>query len=130
MQGLGEVLEWAGDDAGQVAELLLDFVGFVGAEVDLPIAVYLDWPSTTEALADCRATVMASFGRRGADARGGELDTTVAALADQVDGYLGVLAYLARAEADLVHAKRPGIRPARRRRQKRETDIWLVGYSE
>lgn len=106
--------------------LLLDI-----GEMPLPIPVYLDRPSMIEALADFRATTLATLnGPPGANVRGGELDATVAAFAENVDGYLGVLAYLARPEADIVNAHRPGVRPVRSRKAKRGTEVWLVGYSQ
>lgn len=54
----------------------------------------------------------------------------VVRLAGQIDGYLGLLTYLARPEADIVHADRAGVRPVKPRRPKRDQDIWLVGYSD
>lgn len=111
--------------------LLLD-----NGDVDQPqmsIPVYLDRGSTTEALGDYRATTLASMGgQRGTNVRGGQLDAAAAALAEQVDGYLGVLAYLARPQADIQHATRYGLRPVRPRRPKKPTarDVWLVGYAD
>lgn len=95
-----------------------------------PIPVYLDRDSTTEALADMRATARASMGgRTGADTRSGELSLSAADLADYVDGCLGILAYLARTEADIVHAEHPDVSPVKPRKPKQEKDVWLVGYS-
>lgn len=95
----------------------------------LVLPVYLDRESTTEALADMRSTVLASLQGTGADVRGGELDSTMASLAEQVDGYLAIAAYLSRPEADIVHATKPGAKPVKPKRPKQDTDIWLVGYS-
>lgn len=97
-------------------------------DMPLPIPVYLDRDSTVEALGDYRATTLASVGRTGADVRGGELEKTAAQLAENIDGYLGVLAYLARPEAAIVHAERPGVRPVKPKRAKKDTDVWLVGF--
>ena len=105
--------------------LLLDI-----GDIVMPIPVYLDRPSVVEALADYRDTALTSRGRTGADVRGAAPDAAVARFADRVDGYLGLLAYLARPESDIVHATRRGVRPLKPRRPKRDRDIWLVGYSD
>lgn len=94
----------------------------------LVVPVYLDRGSTTEALADMGATTLASLQGPGADVHGGELDSTTASYAEHIDGYLAVAAYLARPEADIVHATQPGVRPVKPKRPKKDTDIWLVGY--
>lgn len=98
----------------------------------LQIPIYLDRGSTVEALADYRATALATADRGpGQNVRGGELDASAALYAESIDGYLGLLAYLARPEADLVHGERRGARPIKPRRQRRkgDRDVWLVGYS-
>lgn len=99
----------------------------------VPIPVYLDRPSTTDALADFRATGNASSaGVRGANIRNAQPDATTARLADHVDGYLNVLLYLASQHADIVHADRPGVEPVKPRRPKKRGNntVWLVGYHQ
>lgn len=123
--GLWAHLEYDVNNGRPELRLLLD----LGDGLPVPVSVYLDRGSVVEALADWRATALASLGRQGANVRGGVLDSAAARLAEKVDGYLGLLAYLARPEADIVHAERPGARPVRPRRPKRDRDIWLVGYS-
>ena len=92
--------------------------------------VYLDRESTTEALSDFRATELATQQTQPhPDVRGSTPDRSAARLAEDVDGYIGILTYLARTEADIVHAERPGTRPVKPRKAKRDTDTWLVGYS-
>lgn len=108
--------------------LMLDLGG--GLDDLLPIPVYLDRPSVTEALADMRATARASLRRAGANVRGGDLDAGVAFFADRVDAYLSVAAYLARPEADVRSADRPGVRPVRPRSPVRGRSTWLVGYGD
>ncbi|MDL4813124.1 hypothetical protein [Actinomadura opuntiae] len=122
--GLWAHLEYDTNTGRPELRLLLDL-----GETPLPIPVYLDRGSVTEALADYRATVQASIGRTGANVHGGSLDASVARLAKGIDAYLGILAYLARPEADIVHASRGGARPVKPRRPKRDRDIWLVGYT-
>lgn len=91
----------------------------------VPIPVYLDRDSITEALADSRAVALGW----GKDVRGGPMSAGTAELADWVDGCVAVVAYLAREEADVVHGERPGVRAVKPRRAKRDRDVWLVGYS-
>jgi hypothetical protein len=116
--------------------LLLDVTGAGGPGDLLPLPVYLDRPTLTEGLGDFRATVDATVTGGvdttlvpGVDMRGSELDKTTAELAGLVDGYVAMLAYLARPEADIVSADRPGLRPVRRRSPARDRYTWLVGYS-
>ncbi|MGP4027293.1 hypothetical protein [Actinomadura sp. 3N407] len=104
--------------------LLLD----VG-DTPMPVPIYLDRGSVVEALADYRDTALASRDRTGTDVHGAVPDAAAARLADNVDGYLGILSYLARPEADIVHGTRPSVRPIKPRRPKRDRDVWLVGYS-
>jgi len=52
-----------------------------------------------------------------------ERDAAAARLADQIDGYLGLVTYLARPESDIVHATRRGVRPLKPRRPKLGRDI-------
>lgn len=99
----------------------------------LAIPVYLDRDSVTEALADYRATTLATFGdHRGMNVRGGEVDASAAALADSVDGYIGVLQYLCRPEADIMNARHYGRTPVRARKPKKpgSREVWLVGYAD
>src|SRR5690606_31193489 len=107
--------------------LLLDFAD--GAP--MPIPVYLDRGSVTEAIGDAVATAMQTLqtGSTGADVRGGDLSVAHAAFAERVDAYLSVVAYLSRPEADIVHAQRPGARPVKPRKPKKDNDVWLVGSS-
>lgn len=123
--GLWAHLEHDANTGRPELRLLLDL-----GDIVMPIPVYLDRDSVVEALADYRDTALASPGRTGVDAREAELDAAVVRLADQIDGYLGLLTYLARPEADIVHADRAGVRPVKPRRPKRDQDIWLVGYSD
>lgn len=99
----------------------------------LTVPIYLDRDSTTEALADYRATARATFGgRRGSNVRGGEVDASAAAYAENVDGYIGLLQYLCRPEADIQHGRFYGHTPVKPRNPKKPTtrDVWLVGYSD
>jgi hypothetical protein len=112
--------------------LLLD-PGFGGLDALLPIPIYLDRPTLTEALADFRATTAATLGpvaRHGQDVHGGAMDDAVADLADRVDTYLAIAAYLCRPEADIRHASRPGRPPVRPRRPMRDQDVWLIGSAD
>jgi hypothetical protein len=96
------------------------------------VPVYLDRPTVTESLADFAATGLAAGrGQRGADVHGGKLDARTARFAEQIDGFLAVVAYLARPEADIVEAGRPGVRPGPRRpRLARDRRVWAVGYQD
>lgn len=108
--------------------LLLDTDPALGLEGLLPLPVYLDRETVTEALADFRATAAASIGgRTGADVRGGDLDATVAQLAERVDGYLALARYLARPEADIRSLTGTSARPRRYRSPVRDREVWLVG---
>lgn len=97
----------------------------------LAVPVYLDRPSLTEALADWRANTVAQEAQitAGLNIRGGELDGLIAQFADKIDGYVSVLAYLARPEADIRCVNRPGRRPARPTSPVRDRTTWAVGYS-
>ena len=109
--------------------LLLDTGGST-VEGLLPVTVYLDRPTLTEALADWRATtgaLIAAGLRPGLDIHGGELDAGVARLADHLDGYVSIARYLARPEADIVCLDRPGLTPKRPRRRVRDRQAWWVG---
>lgn len=107
--------------------VLIDLGGDL--EALMPIPVYLDRPSLTEALADYRDTSLAAFGGQvGANASGATPDANTATLADQIDGYVGLAAYLARPEADIA-SDRHGVRPVRARRPVRDRTVWRVGYS-
>ncbi|WP_432983069.1 hypothetical protein [Dactylosporangium sp. CA-233914] len=112
-QGLWAHLEHDAKTGRPELRLILDAGG--GLEAMLPIPVYLDRPSVTEALADFRATALATAdGQRptldGADVRGAAADATV--------------------EADIVDAIRPGVGPGpRRTRIARDRQVWAVGYS-
>lgn len=105
--------------------ILLD-LGGGGLESLMPIPVYLDRPSVTEALADMRATALATLSQRNADVRGGDLDVAVADLAGRVDAYLAIAAYLSRPEADIIGDR--GDRPQRRTRVAQDRRVWRVGY--
>src|SRR5262249_43455178 len=111
--------------------LLLDLGDGAAAAAAIPIPVYLDRPTLTEALADFRATalVTAGTGVTGSDAHGGQLVPGDAALADRGDGPLSPPACLARPEADIVSAGRPGLRPARPPRPVTGRRVWLAGSS-
>lgn len=111
--------------------LLLDLPG----ESPLPIPIYLDRETVTEALADMRATAVASLAGPGEvvpgqDVRGGELDASVAVFAERVEAYLAIAAYLARPEADVGERGRPAVRPVRRRKPAGGRTTWLVGYQQ
>lgn len=111
--------------------LLFDLGGPVEGLVGLP--VYLDRPTVTEALADARATATAMVDRagrvaQGLDVRGAHADAAVAAMADQVDGYMAMLAYLARPEADVRCADRAWVTPVKPRRPMRDRHVWIVGH--
>lgn len=100
----------------------------------LPVPVYLDRPSLTEALADWRATVAASLTGSGEiipghNVRGGEPDASVAGYAELVEQYVAVVAYLARPQADIVAHLQPGHRPVRRTTRPNKRTVWKVGYS-
>lgn len=103
--------------------LLIDLPG----RQPLPIPVYLDRPSLTEAIADMRATTLATLEGYGQDVRGGDLDSAAAALAEQVERYVAIAAYLARPEALIAERGRPGVRPVRTSRLARGRRVWLVG---
>ena len=109
--------------------ILLDSGASAGLEGLLPIPVYLDRPTITEAIADMRATTLASMGgRTGADVRGGDLDATVAALAERVEAYVALARYLCRPEADIRSLSGSSSRPRRYRSPVRDREVWLVGY--
>lgn len=121
-------LEWDTRNRRPELRLLL-------SHTDPPVAVpvYLDRPTLTEALADMTATTRESVYRPGANVRGAPLPSgagpALVDLAEHVDKLIGLVAYLARPEADIVHASRPGVRPVKPRRPKRDADVWLVGFS-
>lgn len=97
----------------------------------MPIPVYLDRPTVTEALADFRATAAEQLtSAPGQNVRGAQLDEIVARFAGRIDTYLGIAAYLARPEADIAEAGRPGVRPAPRRGVAKGRTVWLVGYGD
>lgn len=100
----------------------------------LPLPIYLDRPTLTEALADMIATAITSISTPGANVHGAPIPLhagpALADVADHVDRYTALLAYLARPEADIVHASRPGVSPVKPRRPKKTADVWLVGYSD
>lgn len=110
--------------------LLLDMV----TEPPIPIPVYLDRGSVTEAVADYAATASGGTtpdGRvlTGRDVRGGDLNADAARLAERVDVWIALLSYLCRPEADIRELGRPGVRPSGRARSRRDgRTTWLVGY--
>lgn len=114
-------LEWDANSARPELRVLVD----VG-ESPLPIPIYLDRQSVTEAIGDYVATAQ---GSAGANLRGGALTAGVAAFAEHVEAYIALAAYLARPEADIVHATKPGVKPIKPKRPKKDPDIWLVGYN-
>jgi len=125
--GLWMHLEWDANTGRPELRLLIDQHDWV-----LPIPVYLDRPTVTEAVADMRATALASMAGPGEvvpgqDVRGGELDAAVARVAEQVDAYLAIVAYLARPEAVIRERGRPEVRPVRRRSPAKGRTVWLVG---
>lgn len=112
--------------------LLLDIPDQPGP---VPVPVYLDRDNLTEALGDFQATALATLaGPRelvpGRDVHGGGLDALVAELADRVEAYVGIAAYLSRPEADIAEQGRPGVRPLRRRKVARDRTVWLVGFAD
>lgn len=115
-------LEWDANNNRPELRVLVD----VG-ERPVPIPIYLDRGSITEAIGDYVATAM---GPMGGNVRGGALNEQVAAFAEHVEPYIALAAYLARPEADIVHATKPEVKPIKPKRPKKDTDIWLVGYSE
>ena len=113
--------------------LLLDPGGGLGDVT--PVPVYLDRPTLTEALADFRATALATPGtpggpRTGQDVRHAALDAAAAQMADRIDAYIGLVAYLLRPEADIALAGRPGVTPVRPSRPVRERRVWHIGYAD
>lgn len=126
--GLWMHLEYDVNTGRPELRLLLDPTGDTALDELDPIPVYLDRPTITEALADYRATSLASLHRSGANVRGGELDASVGNLADRVDAYLGIAAYLCRPEADIRALGAPGLRPVKPRSPVRGRSTWLVGY--
>jgi hypothetical protein len=95
----------------------------------LPFPVYLDRPNLTDALADMRETaIVTAGGSVGANVQGAMPDAAVAAMAENLDGYVGLAAYLSRPEAD-IQGDRHGVRPVRARGPVRDKTVWRVGYS-
>ena len=99
----------------------------------LPIPVYLDRPTLTEAIADMRATALATLAGPGEvvpgqDVQRGPLDAAAALLAERVERDAALAAYLARPEAAITERGRPGVRPpVRSRRPAPKRRVWLVG---
>lgn len=113
--------------------------GTGGLDGLVPIPIYLDRPSVTEALADAKATTFAGldilagrdgFEGAGVDVRGGEPDKVIADLAEFAERYVAVAAYLSRPEADIRCLEDPNARPQRLRRPARDKRTWLVGFSD
>ncbi|MFG1872097.1 hypothetical protein [Micromonospora arborensis] len=110
--------------------LLLDTAPELGLAGLLPLPLYLDRANVTEAIGDYLATGLASIGRTGANVRGGELDASVAQLAERVDGYLALARYLSRQEADVQSLTVSSAKPRRYRSPVKDKEIWLVGYGD
>lgn len=95
-----------------------------------PVLVYLDRDTLTEAVADMRATALATLdGALGPNVRGGTLDADAATVADRLDPLIALVAYLARPEADITAAYRNADHPARSSRRVRDRQVWAVGYT-
>lgn len=131
--GLWAHLEHDANTGRPELRLLLDNGGEL-YDPHLAVPVYLDRSTLTEALADWRTTIEATLAGSGEvvpgqNIRGGALDAAVATFADNIDGYISLLAYLARPEADIVCLDRPGQRPVRPRSPVRDRTTWAVGYN-
>ncbi|MDG4795090.1 hypothetical protein [Micromonospora sp. WMMD1082] len=108
--------------------LLLDVQPAAGIEGMMPVPVYLDRPSITEAIADYRATTLASLRGPGADVHGGDLDAAAANLAERVERYVAIARYLCQPEADITALSGTTGRPRRYRSPARDKEVWLVGW--
>jgi hypothetical protein len=131
--GLWAHLESDANTGRPELRLLLDPGG--GLDDMTAVPVYLDRPSLTEAIADFRATALATFAAPGSHPQAGQnvrhaaLDAAVAGMADRIDAYISLIAYLLRPEADITLAGRPGVTPQRPRRPARNRRVWHIGYT-
>jgi hypothetical protein len=90
----------------------------------IPIPVYLDRPSLTEALADHRVRML---GGQEPKAGSGPLDGTIANLADAVERLVALVAYLAGPGAEIRAADGSVTKPVRALRPVHQPRVWVVG---